>query len=174
MEANMSRSVLVVLCVLLVPLFQPALAQQSGPGEAVSPVEGEVTVGAIRRLAELRKEIVVAEDRFLAKYNELNQVRQYTIKCSPEAATGTRFYRRACRPEYVNTATADEAKGFIFGYFVPPADLVLASKKDGFRKNMLDLARKSPELRQFAQEHQNLLDRYDQLLRRTVGASPKK
>jgi hypothetical protein len=169
----MSRSILVVLCALLMPLFQPAFAEQSGPGEAVPPVEGEVTVGAITRLAQLRKEIVVAEDRFLAKYNELNQVRQYAIKCSQEAVTGTSLYRRACRPEYVNTATADEAKGSLLGYYAPPAALVLASKKGGFRKNMLDLAMKSAELRQLEREHQNLQDRYDQLLRRTVGASPK-
>ncbi len=88
-----------------------------------------MTVSAIKRLAELRQEIVVAEDRFLAKYNDLNQVRQYAIKCTDEAFTSTKLYRRQCRPEYVNRATADEATGWLFRHYVPPADLIVASKK---------------------------------------------
>src|SRR5689334_1403119 len=118
-----------ILFVLGAMLCSPGFA-----AEAPSPVESEVTVSAIRRLAEMRKEIALAEDRFLTKYNELNQVREYAITCTLEAPTGSRFERRICRPAYVGNATATEAKGWFFGYGTPAAQLVMASKRDDFRK----------------------------------------
>ena len=149
-------------------LPQPAAAQDQGAGKAAPPVDAEVTVSAIRKLAELRKEIVLAEDRFLAKYNELNKDREYAITCTSEPFTGSRFYRRVCRPEFVGMATSVEAQTWLQGHYAPPSVMVMESKKDGFRKNMTNLYDKSAELRQLAQTRGELEKRYDDLLKRTV------
>jgi hypothetical protein len=149
--------------VLSTPAF-PEEASQVGP----PPVDAEVTVSAIQKLAELRKEIVVAEDRFIGRYNALNKDRQYAIKCNPEAFTGSRFYRRVCRPEFVADATGSEARGWFRGEPSAPAATMMESKKAGFRKNIISLYDNDADLRKLALEHDALQKRYDDLLRRTM------
>ncbi len=160
-----------LLFVALAALSQPAFAQESGTTKVAPSVDAEVTVSAIRRLAELRKEMLAAEDRFIAKYNELNKERQYAISCINEASTGSRFLRRVCRPEFVSNATGYEAREWFRNSYSPPAPVIIDSQRAGFRKNLLDLATQSADLRRFAVEHDDLKKRYDELLRRTVGAS---
>jgi len=159
-----------LLFVAMAVLSQPAFAQQSGTTKVAPPVDAEVTVSAIRRLAELRKEMLAAEDRFIAKYNELNKEREYAITCNDEAHTGSRFLRRVCRPEFVSNATGYEARQWFRGSYSPPAPVIIESKTAGFRQNLLDLASHDAELRWLAVVHDDLKKRYDELLSRTVGA----
>ena len=169
----MNRGILVVLCALLPALSQPAFTEESGTSKAAPPVDAELTVSAVRKLTEMRKEIALAEDRFVAKYNELNKERQYAIKCNDETYTGSRLNRRMCRPEFVADATGDETRGWLRGEVYSPASPVIATKNAGFRKNMLDIASKNPELVKLAQQHDDLEKRYNELLRHTLtGNSP--
>jgi len=171
--SQMNRQLLVSACALLCALASPAFAADSTGSRVQAPVDGEVTVRATRKLAEIRKEIRAAQDRFIARYNELNTVREYAIACSEEAPTGSGFSRYACRPQYVNTATADEASEWVLGHFSIPSGTVTASKREGFRQNMLAVSSKSPELQKLAQDQVNLQARYDKLLRNTVGAAAR-
>jgi hypothetical protein len=163
----MNRGAPIVLSLLLAALSQPAFTAEPA-------VDAEVNVSAVRKLAQMRKEIQTAEDRFLAKYNELNQERQYAIKCNQEAFTGSKFYRRVCRPEFVSAATRDEAVTWVRGNSFIPSALVMESKQAGFRQNMIALAEKSPELRRIAKERGDLEKRYEELLRRTVTGDDAK
>ncbi len=110
-----------LLFVALAALSQPAFTQESGTAKVAPPVDAEVTVSAIRQLAQLRKEMLVAEDRFIAKYNELNKEREYAISCTDEAHTGSRFLRRVCRPKFVANATGYEAREWFRNSYSPPA-----------------------------------------------------
>ena len=161
----MIYKVLATTCALLFALVEPSVA-------ADAAVDGEVTVRAKRELEKLRLEIDAAQDRFIARYNELNKDPQYAMKCNDEAPTGSRFTRHNCRPEFVNAATNAELRAALDGHSAPPAALVTASKKAAFQKNMLDIASSSPELQNLAREQSDLQARYDKLLRRTVGAGP--
>ena len=161
----MIRKFFVPACAALFTLLQPAFA-------ADATVTAEVTVRAKRELEKIRLEIDAAQDRFIARYNELNKDPQYAMKCNDEARTGSRFTHHHCVPEFVNTATNAEARAALDGHFAPPAALVTASKKDSFQKNMLDIASSSPELQNLAREYSDLQARYDKLLRRTIGARP--
>jgi hypothetical protein len=152
-------------CALLYALAQPAFA-------ADAAVDAEITVRANRELEKLRLEIDAAQDRFIAKYNELNKDPQYAMKCSDEAPTGSRFAHHNCVPEFLNTATNAEMRAALDGHFAPPAALVTASKRAGFQQNMLDIASSSPELQNLARDQADLQARYDKLLRRTIGARP--
>ena len=165
----MNRSTFFVLCASLAALSQPAFAEEAGTSNVGPPVDDEVTITATRKLTEMRKQIDEAEDRFLAKYNELNKERQYAIKCTEQAPTGSRFRRRVCVPEFVVDATLAEGQGWIGGYMVPDSAMVMQSKLGGFRKNMIDLAKKSPELSKLAAERAELEKRYGELLKRTLG-----
>ena len=161
----MIRKFIVPACALLFALVQPAFT-------ADAAVTAEVTVRAKRELEKMRLQIDAAQDRFIAKYNELNKDPQYAMKCNDEAPTGSRFTHHHCVPEFVNTATNAEMRAALDGHFAPPPALVMASKRDGFHKNLLDLASSSPELQKLARERSDLQARYDKLLRRTIGARP--
>ena len=161
----MTRRFVAPLCALLFALAQPAVA-------ADSTVSAEVTVRAKRELEKLRLEIDAAQDRFIARYNELNTRPQYAMKCNDEAPTGSRFTRHKCRPAFVESAANAEVRAVLDGHFAPPPAVVAASQRDGFQKNMLHIASSSPELQNLAREQSDLQARYDKLLRRTVGARP--
>ena len=149
------------------------LPQTQGSGSAVepdasdaAPPTDEVIVSANRTLADLRKEIRLIQDLFLAKYNELNKVPEYTINCDDEAATGSRFREHVCRAKFVDNALRAEW----VGQSIAPAALVMASKKEAFQKNMVDLASKSAELRELGQRRADLEERYNRVLRRALGS----
>ncbi len=148
-------------------------AEQPGTSVLAPRVDAEVIVSATRTLAELRKDILVADERFLAKYNELNKVPEFAIACDEEATTGSRFLRRTCRAEFVTVAIREGAQDWFRGNAPTPTESVgrtIESKKGNFHKNMIDLARQSPELVRLARERADLEQRYNQLLRRAFGS----
>lgn len=77
----------------------------------------QVVVEANRtNLAKLAKEIRDSEKRFYKRYNELNKVRDYAIKCTTEASTGTRFTRTDCQPVFQDKAQEEEARQFLAAF----------------------------------------------------------
>ena len=149
-------------------------AAAADKGQAPPPID-EVTVGATRTLTELRKQIDLAQDRLISKYNELNKVPEFSIACEDNAPTGSRFLRHQCVARFSATATAGSSREFLngvrgeMGAGSMPSAMLIASKQRAFQKNMADIASKSPELRKLAQEHAGLEERYNQLLRNTLG-----
>jgi hypothetical protein len=154
----MNRVIPFLLCALL-----PALAR------ADATVDDEVRVTAKRQLEAMRKEIVAAEDRFFAKYNELNTKREYRISCSSERPTGTLFNRRKCNPEFVTSATGGEARAWLGQYSMPPAFSVIDGKSAEYKKNAVDLVKKNPELLQLLLERHAAQMRYDEAVKRAFG-----
>jgi hypothetical protein len=138
----------------------PKLAQQSVPQKPADPL-AEVEINAQReKLSAMRAEIVKLEDRFYTEYNKLNSDHQYDMVCTVEAPTGTILQSRKCQPAFVNTATRDEALGFLGGYSVPPASVVVNGKWPDYEKNMLGVINKHAELRKLIRERDALEKRY--------------
>lgn len=141
-------------------------AKASGGKETLA-VDAEVIVSATRTLAAMRKQILVAEDRFLAKYNSLNQVREFDVVCHDEAPTGSRLRVRSCRPKFIDKALEHEVQGKAG---LTRAATIMASKRDPFRKNMISLAAGNADLASLAQERADLENQYNRVLRRAFGA----
>jgi hypothetical protein len=111
----------------------------------------QLDVNATRTLSELRREVVAAEDRFYAEYNELNDNDDFDVKCREDARTGTRLEVRICRAVYQEEAIREGAKegletmqclrsnygkcGAVNSPPVPAAVRIMALESD-FQRNM--------------------------------------
>ena len=137
-------------------------AQQSIPEKPADPL-AEVEINAQReKLSVMRAEMVKLEDRFYAEYNKLNSDHQYDMVCNVDAPTGTRLKSRSCQPVFVNTATEEEAKSFLWGgHTVPPAIMVINGKWPAYEKNMLSVINQHAELRKLIREREALGKRYE-------------
>lgn len=99
---SIGRMVL-VMGLLLTPLAH-------GAEEPLPQVKVEASRTNLNKLA---KEIQASEKRFYERYNELNKVKDYAIKCTTAASTGTRFTRTDCVPVFQDKAEEEEARQFI-------------------------------------------------------------
>jgi hypothetical protein len=130
---------------------------------------------------DLQAGMVKVENDFFALYNQLNTDHQYDMVCRNETRTGTTFQTRVCQPRYLLTAKEDSAtarmqtavsaeqsvgtantRGPDVGNPVAGgAQVTQLNKEEAFRKNMLDVLQKSPELRALGKERDELQARYD-------------
>jgi hypothetical protein len=186
------RTALVLAC-LAMPVAateQPATAPDSSRSEAIDEVLVRGT-----RLRELRAEIVAAEDRFYARYNELNKVDDFDIACAEDAHTGTRIPRRRCFTKVQQDAKAQHGLEVLQMFQQQsgsgPADpsqsdarsagmtavgrppntdpvAVWEARFDEYRDNMLYLMKMHPELRRMAREAEKAQRRYDDEHRRRL------
>jgi hypothetical protein len=126
------------------------------------------------RLRELKAAVVEAEDRFYARYNDLNKVAIFDIECRVEAPLGTRIPQRWCLTNIQLRAKRDYAREYLqnlqsataFGgdEGKPPdtnPDLVWASRYEEYSDNMLQLLKQNPELRRLADEAEEARKRFN-------------
>lgn len=92
-----------VLCLVLAPMAYAAEA----------PVDQVVVEADRASLVKLARDVQIAEERFYARYNELNTKRKFAVRCSEEASTGTRFKQKSCKPVYETEAQAAQGREFI-------------------------------------------------------------
>jgi len=134
------------------------------------------------RLSELKKAVVAAEDRFYARYNELNKRDIFDIECQVDAPLGTRIPQRWCLTQVQLRAKRDYAREYLqslqsataFGGYEgkPPdtnPDLVWASRYKEYTDNMLRLLRQHPELRSLADEAEATRKRFDAEYKRRLN-----
>jgi len=152
----------------------------------------EVLVNGMR-LSELRAAIVAAEDRFYARYNELNKVDDFDIDCATDAHTGTRIGRRRCFTKLQRDAMAQNGIEVLemFQQQRMPVDpmsgppgsagmtavgrppntdpqVVWLAHYDEYRNNMLKLLRGNADLRRMAREAARAQQRYDEQYKRRL------
>lgn len=118
--------------------------------------------GARPDLWELRQAVTEAEDRFYAKYNEINRNDDFDVNCRVEARTGTRLNSRTCRPIYQERAVQEGAKQAVeirqkfqsyggaaqLGANSPPvpAAIAIMARRPEFESNMRNVVQEHPEL----------------------------
>src|SRR5689334_18571328 len=100
----------VVFCTLIAVLAQAAVQADESPAQ---PQEQVIVEATRTNLSKLAKEVVLAEQRFYQRYNDLNTVRKYAVNCYNEATTSTHFKRLYCQPVYESEAQAEEAREFL-------------------------------------------------------------
>jgi hypothetical protein len=161
MAVGNMRNVLLVAALLALPVAASAVEQAAG--EEMEELEIRGT-----RLYEMRAAIVKTEDRFFARYNELNKIHEFDIVCNQRAETGTKITKRVCRTRAVDTAQADEARGLLQDVIqdggasshAPEAAQVLLGKESEYEANMLKILNSDRELKKLVKEHDQLEQRY--------------
>jgi len=150
-------------------------------GVALLLIVASFSAASAEKASDLRKEIVRTEDAFFALYNKVNTDRQYDMVCRKEAETGSTFLKRVCKPRYLEevqsaaalermqsaisaAASASAATGPVnVGAGSNSASTVAAGPDDGFRKNMIEVLQKSPELQALGKKRDELQMRLTEL-----------
>jgi hypothetical protein len=147
--------------VILVPalLCAQVSAAATTADTATQEIEEVEVVG--KRLYQMRQEIIEAEERFFALYNELNKNDDFDVHCRRYVPTGTHLAQRVCRVEFVVKAQAEEARAFLTGDYAPPTDLVALERADEYRKHALALINGNPQLRRLVREREALEKKYN-------------
>ena len=154
----------------------PCLTALAAETVAVSPADitnvkslEEVTVtGSLNSLSKVRAAITAAEDRFYARYNELNQNHAYDILCKWEAPTGSGVNRRVCQARYVDEETRSEAAKLSLSVSegiatLQSPDAIRLAGIAELRKRSLEMVRKDPELLRSLLERARLEKHYEDL-----------
>jgi hypothetical protein len=131
-----------------------APAQQSRP----APLDEVLVVG--EKLDQMQRRIVDIEDHFNAVYNTLNTRHEFDVHCVSEAPTMSNIRRRLCKPVYVANAEREQSIAFLQGQSAPQADLVTEMHRDEYRRNMLEVVKRSPQLQQLLRERAELAAHY--------------
>jgi hypothetical protein len=151
---------------------QPPVPAAPPPAASPAEITEEVVVRGTR-LYELREAIVAAEDRFFARYNELNKVDDFDIECSVSAPTGSKLKQRGCLTKMQLKAQAaqgreflqmvqDQAAGLTGSPPVSDPTAVFLARYDDYKENMLYLLKMNPELRRLVHEREEAEKRYNE------------
>ncbi|MEJ1964916.1 MAG: hypothetical protein WDO56_26625 [Gammaproteobacteria bacterium] len=173
---------------LLSLLFAPLAhaASVAAPPGGGAPVDQVVIEATRANLAKLGQDMLAIEYRFYRRYNELNTKRDYAVDCYKEARTGSRFIRSYCQPAFQSNAELAEARAFLLylqsidkftgnatSTLAAPATMAIEAGRPGFKKNMIEVTHRSPELIKLLDEHAALVKRFEDMYRRVNGAHPR-
>ena len=119
------------------------------------------------RLYELRAAIVAAEDKFFARYNDLNTIDDFDIDCNRVQITGTKFQKRRCAPRLLDKVLASDARETLEAMQDgrqkrgEDPDAILARHSGEYKENMLKILRNDPQLRALVRDREKAQERYD-------------
>jgi hypothetical protein len=171
-----------LLCLVFAPLAQG--------GSAVDSAAPKAPHDEVQKMIEL-------EDLFYDRYNQLNTIRDFDVHCGQEARVGTLLKRRYCRAVFESKAF--ETEGREVAQFLqkietapanpvaaamareppavtggPPAPAIVAieARRPDFKKNMMEVTSKGPELIRLLRERAELAKRYEATRRKMFGLKP--
>jgi hypothetical protein len=128
-----------------------------------------IVSGKPRDPDQVRRALLAAEDRFYARYNELNTDDEFDVSCRVEAPLGQRLKERHCEPRFVQEAARDNtavvlnaSRGSAGNNFARAtrAD----PKMDEFRRRMQQFVGEDPSLQSALVERVRLEQEYRALL----------
>jgi hypothetical protein len=157
-------SLLLIQC----PLALPALAGDAAAPVSANPARArtldEIIVrGEQRSLDAAWKAVVEADDRFYARYNELNTDDEMDIECRFEKATGTRIPKRSCQPKLADDLGHAEAEWALNKRSGESRLLKEKAMQADLKERTLRLLAQDPELVQALLERTMLEQHYQQL-----------
>lgn len=158
-----------------------AVAAEPPAGTSVDANEllDEVVVRGTR-LWELRAAVIKAQDRLIARYNDLNRDNDFDIGCHTDAPTGTRFLRRYCWTRLREREEQNDASAYVYWATdtiidpntgqvrlkdeLPPAGQApvrMLERAEDYEENLIKLLQDHPELRKLAKQHGEARRRYE-------------
>ena len=113
METTMKQTHTILALFVAVLAFPMAAAGQdeqasAGAASKDQAIDNIVVVGQ-KSLAELRREVVKAEEGFYSVFNKLNDEKDYDVRCFYESPTGTHLKNHVCRARFVTKAYSQHA-----------------------------------------------------------------
>jgi hypothetical protein len=153
---------------------QTSSAATSAPGQSKQEVVVEAHHEKLRVLA---RDLAKAEDSFFNAYNRVNTIREFDVHCNVVTPTGTLFSHRECAPRFAEDAIENEGKASLEaftggvtggGIAIPhgmPANEVIVVKYSDYKKHLVEVVTKDPELRKMLQDYTVLKRRYDGTLK---------
>lgn len=166
---------------LLTAFAMPALA---GKVEAVAPSNlgevnslEEVVIQGDRTLSAARNAMVDAENRFYARWNDLNDDRRFDVRCHNEIPSDhpSRIWHRVCQPAFledlVQVASAEFVQAMQGGTTAGVGQVMLPSSNPArvmlmraeMKKRTLAMLQKDPELMRALLEHARLQEHFEAL-----------
>ena len=159
-------------------LVTPAVAVLAADTAAIAPsdvtevraLDEVVVTGNLKSLSEAKKAVIEAEERFYARYNELNKDHRFDIVCHMDVPADhpSRITTRVCEPRYISDGT--NAEGVKLQSIPTEGNIRLASTESirmagmgEMRKRTLELIRKDPELLRALLERARLQEHFDEL-----------
>ena len=136
-------------------------------GESAAQLNEVAIIG--KKLRQLKREAIEAEDRFFEHFNALNTKDDFDIHCRMDKATGTRVPKRQCRIQFLADAAAIDGEEFYRGLFngrgvnTPDAALLplWLQRREEYRQTARALLEKNPQLLALATEWVRLREHYD-------------
>lgn len=105
-------------------LATAAYGQGAAPGsddsEAAPPPEGLTVTGLSR--AELQREIELATEALLERFNEINSNRDFDTECRERKLTGSNMSRVSCQPKFMQEANAARGRQRLQGLQGPTTE----------------------------------------------------
>jgi hypothetical protein len=105
---NRAALLMVFLCILSVAaLPRVAVGQDEEASSGVASndeIVEDIVVVAQKSQSDLRREVYEAEEHFYSVYNDLNDDKDYDVRCFYEKPTGTNIKNHVCRARFVTKA----------------------------------------------------------------------
>ena len=127
-----------------------------------------IVSGKLDQLSALRKAVNDAEDRFLHRYNELNDNWLYDVVCTTYQPIGTRVPMRLCEANFIADA---KRMAVLYGLqqngdvsqWNNKAAVVYPTAQDELQKHMKALVESDAELQRALVERSLLIERYEKV-----------
>ncbi len=133
----------------------------------IQTLDEVVVTGKLDSLSAARVAVIAAEDRFYARYNELNQDDQMDVVCRFEQPTGTRIPKRTCRTRMLDEATQVEAgkltRSEEGNVRLVSATALNSAPQAELKARVLKMTREDPELLRALLEQARLAQYYEDL-----------
>jgi hypothetical protein len=173
-------------------LLALGITQAAVAADAPAPLDEVLINGRRANQNELVQQIVKVENRFYERYNELNDNDDFDVNCSRDAVAGSRMQGRSCRAVYQEDAERAEGQESYWWHYQTfdlgasgggptgerkpvraapaplPAMRVVLARRDEFRKTMVEVTSRNPELIRLLQQRAELVKRYEAGLRRSA------
>lgn len=149
--------VLAIPAALASTLLLQTVAMASAPDAGTQPTEqlDEFVVRA-NHLWQIRRAIVETEDRFYARYNQLNRDDDFDVHCARSAPLGTRIASRRCEVAFYENAQQQAVIYQLGGPYAPDPELVRLERLPDYRRNALQVINSDPQLRKLARRREDL------------------
>ncbi|MEO8316409.1 MAG: hypothetical protein ABI645_16650 [Pseudomonadota bacterium] len=146
------RSMTVVLAMGM--LLQSAMADTA---ETTPPTQqlDEIVVKT-DHLNQIRQAMLETENRFYARYNQLNTDDDFDVDCARTASLGSRIQGHRCEIAFYAKAREQESSAYLAGYYAPAAELVYLERIVDYRKNALKLINSDLQLRKLVRQREDL------------------
>jgi hypothetical protein len=152
---------------LLITRIESAPRQATAQGGSADPIE-EVVIEAQRaKLSALRSEIDKLEYQFYLQYNRINADKRYDVVCRVAIPLDSHVERHVCQPAFLANAASgrplwdtgprgDLLEGGVTG----SSEWYLQQNTPEYRKHMVDVVARHPELLDLLKKRSALAERY--------------